>query len=386
MEGHLVELRGKRGGRVWYLVFDNPRERGAKRQQERVRIGSMPKNHALARKREILRKVDKGTWVRERRDLTVERFLTDWLEAIKYDLATNTHVRYTGLVKQHVIPRVGTLQLAKLTPQHLTRIYQAVRAEGLSPQTALHVHRALHTALNYGVKVTKDLSENVASRLKAPRVERRVSTSITPEKVRTLIEAARDTRLEVPVTLAALTGLRRGELLALKWAWVNLDQGSLFVAEALEHTRGHGVAFKAPKSRTSRRVLRLAPECVALLRAHKEAQDAVKAEASEAYTDLDLVFPNPDGAPWPPDSFSVKFGKLARTAGCQGFRLHDLRHSFATLVLADSVSIREVSEMLGHSNASLTLSTYCHAVPGVGQAAVNNLARNLLGAEGAASP
>src|SRR5580692_2896605 len=127
MKGHLVEHVGKRGGRVWYLVFDNPRERGAKRQQERVRIGSMPKTHALARKREILRKVDKGTWVRERRDLTVERFLTDWLDAIRYDLATNTHVRYTGLMKQHVIPRVGTVQLAKLTPQHLTQIYKAVR-------------------------------------------------------------------------------------------------------------------------------------------------------------------------------------------------------------------------------------------------------------------
>jgi integrase len=385
MKGHLIERRGKRGS-VWYLVFDTPRERGAKREQERVRLGSMPKNHALARKREILSKVDKGTWIKERRDLTVEQFLTSWLDAIEYDLATNTHVRYTGLMNQHVIPRVGNVQLAKLTPQHLTQIYQAVRGEGLSAQTTLHVHRALHTALNYGVKVTKDLSENVASRLKAPRVERRVSTSITPEKVRTLIEAARDTRLDVPVMLAALTGLRRGELLALKWATVNLDKGSLYVAEALEHTRGHGVAFKAPKSRTSRRVLPLAPECVVLLQAHKEAQDAVKANAGEAYTDLDLVFPNPDGAPWPPDSFSVQFGKLARTVGCQGFRLHDLRHAFATLMLADSVSIREVSDMLGHSSKSLTLSTYAHAMPGGSQAAVSNLARNLLGAKVGASP
>lgn len=120
----------------------------------------------------------------------------------------------------------------------------------------------------------------------------------------------------------------------------------------------------------------------------EEAQDAVETEAGEAYTDLDLVFPNPDGAPWPPDSFSVRFGKLARTAECVGFRLHDLRHAFATatLTLADGVSIGEVSDLLGHSSKSLTLSTYAHAMPGGGQAAVTNLARSLLGAEVAASP
>jgi integrase len=328
--------------------------------------------------RKILRKVDEGPWKPERRDVTVERFLTGWLEEIKDDLATNTHIRYTGLMKQHVIPRVGNVQLAKLTPQHLTGIYKAVRAEGLSPQTALHVHRALHTALNYGVKVTEDLSENVASRIDSPKVDRRLSASITPERVSTIITAAKGSRLEAPVTLAALTGLRRGELLALKWAWVNLDRGSLYVAEALEHTRGHGVAFKAPKSKTSRRVLPLAPECVTLLRAHKEAQDAIKAEASETYTDLDLVFPNPDGNPWPPDSFSVQFGKLARTAGCEGFRAHDLRHAFATLTLAEGTSVRDVSAMLGHSSASLTLSTYAHAMPATSRAAVSSLAQSLL--------
>jgi integrase len=125
-------------------------------------------------------------------------------------------------------------------------------------------------------------------------------------------------------------------------------------------------------------VLPLAPECVALLRAHKEAQDAIKAVASEAYTDLDLVFPNPDGNPWPPDSFSVRFGKLATLVGLKGFRLHDMRHAFATLTLADGASVREVSDLLGHSSKALTLSTYAHAMPGGGQAAVNNLARSLL--------
>jgi integrase len=383
MTGHIVQ-RGKGG--VWYLYFDEPRERGEKRKQQGIRLGTMPKTHALAKMRKILRKVDEGTWKPERRDITVQQLVTAWLDGSKNRLATNTHVRYTGLMTQHVIPSIGNMPVVKVEPRHLTKIMDAAQGAGLASQTVLHIHRALHTAFQYGVQVERVVTENVVSRIKPPRVERRLSTSITPERVSAILTAAQGSRLEVPVTLAALTGLRRGELLALKWAWVNLDQGSLFVAEALEHTRGHGVAFKAPKSRTSRRVLPIAPECVVLLRAHKEAQDAVKSNASEAYRDLDLVFPNPDGAPWPPDSFSVQFGKLARTAGCQGFRLHDLRHSFATLMLADSVSIREVSDMLGHSSKALTLSTYAHAMPGGGQAAVSNLARTLLTTGKVATP
>lgn len=385
MDGHLIEWRGKRGGRVWYLVFDAPRSRGAKREQQRVRIGSMPKNRAIAEKHKILAKVDEGTWVKESRDLTVEQFLKTWLETIKHGLATNTHSRYAALMKQHVIPYIGNLRLTKVTTKHLAQIYDAVASKGLSEQTALHVHRALHTAFRHAV-LEKALVENVASKVKAPRVDRRVNTSITPERVRALLSAAKGTRLEVPLTLAVLTGLRRGELLALRWGTVDLVRGSLYVAQAVEHTRGHGVKFKSPKSRTSRRVVPLAPECIELLRIHKEEQEAVRARADETYTHLDLVFPSHDGSPWLPDSFSVQFARLARAASCEGFRLHDLRHAFATLTLADGVSIREVSDLLGHSSKALTLSTYAHAMPGVGRAAVSNLAKNLLGAKGAGSP
>ncbi len=123
-----------------------------------------------------------------------------------------------------------------------------------------------------------------------------------------------------------------------------------------------------------------------LSRARWNPGRAVRAKAAEAYNNADLVFPNFDGSPGPPDSFSVQFGRLARATGCKGFRLHDLRHAFATLTLANGVSIREVSDLLGHSSKALTLSTYAHALPGVGRAAVSDLARSLLSAEVAASP
>jgi integrase len=201
------------------------------------------------------------------------------------------------------------------------------------------------------------------------------------DHVRALVEIARGTRLEVPVAITAVTGLRRGELLALRWANVDLERDSIFIAEALEQTRTFGVRFKAPKSKSSRRFIPLAPEASEILRSHRAVQEEARKRAP-FYVDNDLVFPNPDGTPWPPDSFTVQFGERAKLVGLKGFRFHDLRHAFASLTLADGRPIKEVQLLMGHSTANVTLNTYARAVEGLGRAAVNSLARSLLPSQG----
>ncbi len=114
------------------------------------------------------------------------------------------------------------------------------------------------------------------------------------------------------------------------------------------------------------------------MRSHKAQQEDEKALAGEAYTENDLVFPNPDGQPWPPDTFSMQFAKLAKSVGMQGFRFHDLRHAFASITLADGVSIKEVQTLMGHSSPVVTLSVYARSIEGLGRRAVNELARSLL--------
>jgi integrase len=200
---------------------------------------------------------------------------------------------------------------------------------------------------------------------------------MNPDKVRFLIEFSKGSRLEVPVALAAVTGLRRGELLALRWANVDLQRGSVFVAESLEQTK-MGVRFKAPKSKSSRRFIPLACEAVELLRGYRDAQEDAR-KCAPFYVDRDLVFCNPDGQPWPPDTFTVQFAQLAKNIGMKGFRFHDLRHAFASLTLADGTSIKEVQLLMGHSTANTTLSVYARAVEGLGRAAVAGLAKSLLG-------
>jgi integrase len=377
VEGHLYQ-RGK--SKIWYLLYDAPLSQGEKRNLRSVRIGKMSKSEADAKKREILSKVDKGL-VRERAaSMSVEQFLSSWLDATRDRLAPRTAERYASIVQLHVVPVVGNVNLAKLAPEHLRKVYRTAHDKGLSNQTCLHLHRALHTALQYGVREERILTENVASRVKAPAVEKREPTPMNREQIRFLIGAARDTRLEIPIALAAVTGLRRGELLAARWQHVDLDKGSLFVAESLEHSRSRNerVRFKAPKSKTSRRVIPLAPECVSLLRLHKVQQEEEKGLAGAAYTNNDLVFPNRDGQPWPPDTFSMQFAKLARSFGMRAFRFHDLRHAFASITLADGVSIKEVQALMGHSSPVVTLSVYARSIEGLGRQAVNALARSLL--------
>jgi integrase len=187
----------------------------------------------------------------------------------------------------------------------------------------------------------------------------------------------------VPIAVAALTGLRRGELLALQWQHIDLDKATLFVAASLEHSRAASrrIRFKGPKSKTSRRVIPLAPECVMLLRSHKEGQEKERDLAGDAHVDNDLVFPNADGTPWPPDTFTTQFSQLAKSVGMRGFRFHDLRHAFASLTLGDGVSIKEVQTLLGHSSPVVTLSVYARSIEGLGRQAVNELAKSLLSPE-----
>ncbi len=377
MEGHLYQ-RGK--SKIWYLLYDAPLSNDGRRNLRSVRIGKMSKSEADAKKREILSKVDKGMLHERASSTSVEQFLNSWLDATQERLAPRTAERYASIVRLHIVPIIGNVTLSNLEPEHLRKIYRTIHDKGLSKQTCLHVHRALHTALQYGVREERVLRENVADRVKAPAPDKRELTPMNRDQIRFLIAAAKGTRLEVPIALTAVTGLRRGELLALRWQHVDLDKGSVFVAESLEHSRdgSQRIRFKAPKSRTSRRVVPLAPECVTLLRLHKAQQEDEKAQASAAYTDDDLVFPTPGGQPWPPDTFSTQFAKLAKSVGIRGFRFHDLRHAFASITLADGVSIKEVQALMGHSSPVVTLSIYARSIEGLGRRAVNELARSLL--------
>lgn len=376
MKGYLHRI-----GKVWYTTVDLPRLRGERRRQKEIRLGAVSKSEAQTKERQVLREIEEQC-VFEAPDTTVEQLLNSWLShtaptAASQPISPKTHERYVSIVRNQLVPHLGTIPLSKLNPRHITEMQTILRQQGLSGTTCLHVHRVLHTALNFGVKNLRVVKSNAASAVRSPKASIR-RLDVDEQSIAMLLAATTGTRLEVPVMLAAMTGVRRGELLALRWQDVDFERKRLVVSRSLEETKAFGLRFKLPKSGRVR-VLPIADPLLAALNVHKTRQSADRRRLGAAYADHGLVFCNEDGSPWPPDTLTKQFGAIAKQVGMKGFRFHDVRHGFASISLKQGTSVKEVSELLGHSSPLITLSTYAHTMEGVARDAVNRLADSLVG-------
>jgi len=371
----------RKRGKVWYTTFDLPRTSEQPRRQKSIRLGEMSKAEAQRREREVLAEFGDTPHVDDS-TRTVGDLLDAWLKYVEPTskaqvISPNTYVRYASIVRLHLTPHLGDVVLNGLSPGRIAEAYTIVRGKGLSGRSCLHVHRVLHTAFEYGTKTLRWLKENPAASVKAPKVANRVS-HIDASMIPALLELTRETPFECPIALTATTGVRRGELLALRWSTsIDFERKRLVVSESLEETKMFGLRFKAPKSGKVR-VIPIADGMIPVLLAHRAKQNAEKLRRGRHYQDNDLVFCNPDGSPWPPDTLTKQFAELAKNLGVKGFRFHDLRHAFATLTLKNGTPVKEVSTLLGHSTESITLSTYAHVVEGVAREAVNALADDLM--------
>jgi integrase len=288
-----------------------------------------------------------------------------------------TALRYRQLLDLHVVPVIGSVKLAKLRPAHVQQVVDGASASGLAPRTVAGVYRTLHGALAQGVR-WQLLAVNAAAAVRPPRTERPKLHAADTAKVAKVLDAARGTRLYVPLAVAASTGLRRGELLALRWSEVDLDAGSLRVTASLQRS-GTDLAFLPPKTDRGRRTVGIPPATVALLRRYRKEQAERRLFLGEAWADLDLVIERGDGEPFPPDSLSRDWYRLVRRIGLPGLRLHDLRHAYATALLSAGVHPKVASEALGHSSVSLTMDTYQHLMP-IMQDAATRAIEEALGA------
>jgi integrase len=294
---------------------------------------------------------------------TLEAWLTHWLDTIAAPrLRPSTLATYRGYVRNRVVPKVGRHRLDRLQPEHLETLYAQLAADGLAPASILQIHRIVSRALKVAMQRGK-IRRNVAALVQPPSVCREEVRPLTADQARAVLTAAQGCRNAARWSVALALGLRQGEALGLAWEAVDLDTATLTVRQALQRQPGGGLVLVPPKSRAGRRTIPMPNQLVEALRAHRVTQATERLAAGSMWTDSGMVFTGPTGKPVDPRADHREWQRLLLKAGVPAARLHDARHTAATLLLAQGVPARVVMELLGHSQITLTLGTYTHVVP-----------------------
>jgi integrase len=357
-QGHIRQ----RGKQSWELKFDLGRDPTTGKRLSRHVTFKGTKREAQAELNRLLNRRNEGTYI-DPTKMTVAEYLEHWLTVdIERRVARKTAVRHRQLVERQIAPRIGQMPVRQLTPTHIEAFEAQLQrdghvkgrkaGQGLAAQTVLHVHRTLSQALAHAVRAGV-LFKNPAEQVKPPRPQRREIAILSKPEVATLLRAAESSSLFLPVLVAVTTGMRRGELLGLRWSDIDLKAARLTVNQSLERLKGE-TTFKSPKTQGSRRTITLPALTVEALKEHRAAHPRIGAG--------ELVFSH-DGIPWDPDSLTKAFDRLIEATGVRRITFHGLRHTHISHQLMDGVHVKVVSERAGHANVSITLSVYAAFIP-----------------------
>jgi integrase len=306
-------------------------------------------------------------------EMSVGEFLELWLAHMRERVRATTYEGYECLLRWHVPAELRASPLAELRPLALQRTYADLLVERderrrLSSGTVLNLHLVLTQALGQAVR-WQLLTTNPAAGAQPPRPMRSQPISVSPELLDRLLQATAGTPLELPAAIAAATGMRRGEILALRWSGMSSDYSSAYVNASLQTTR-QGLVFERPKTARSRRAVALPAFLRPFLERERLAQPLARERLGPKWHENDLVVAREDGSPVNPDSLSSAWRRLLRKHDLPPVRFHDLRHAHATLMLLQGVHPKVVSERLGHASVGITLDTYSHVLPSLQSQAV----------------
>jgi integrase len=325
------------------------------------------KQDAVKKKNEALRELEQGTLATGKQQKLGE-YLQDWLENVhKSRLRISTYVNYKKQVG-YVVTELGEVWLQKLTPQHVQAFYAKKLGEGLSSKVVHDIHGVLHLALNNAVRWNM-VSRNVCDFVTPPRIVSREVVPLSVEQARVLVKHVQGHRLEVLLAMAVVTGMRRGELLALRWSDIDVDRKCLLVLHSVNFIAGYGYVEGKPKTAAGKRIISLPEFLLDMLKVQRDRQSALR-ETAKNWQDHDLVFSNLSGGYMHPNHMGELFRQILRAAGLPEIHFHDLRHSAASILLCMGVNIKVIQALLGHSDISITLRTYSHLLPSMQQEAV----------------
>lgn len=290
-------------------------------------------------------------------------FLEQWLTAVRPSLRPSTYASYEGVARLHLGPEIGGITLDKLRVEHVAGLVARKQAsQHLSPRSVRYVLLILRIALNKAMRWGL-VARNAAMLVDGPRIEHKDVRVLSPEETRRLLEAAHGDPVEGLVVLAVSTGVRLGEALGLRWSNVDLDRRQLRIDKSLRRVTGQGQVLSETKTRRSRRTIAVPVMTADVLRRQRSQQANQRRAAGKDWCDGDFVFTTSLGHPMDARNVGRMFRRVLRKARLPRMRFHDLRHSCASLLLAQGVSPRVVMETLGHSRISVTMDTYTHVMP-----------------------
>jgi integrase len=353
----------RRGKSSWRVKFDVGTDAVSGERRTRyvtIRGKRQDAERELAR---FLNEAHNGTLI-EPSKITVAEYLRTWLNNA-HELSPKTAERYRQLAEQQIIPQLGAVQLQKLKTSQVQDWHGLIMKAGgkdgraLSARTVGHAHRVLHRALQRAVE-NETLSRNVASVIRPPNVEAQEVEILSADEIRSVLAKLEGHALRPIVALALATGMRRGELLALRWEDLDLDGAKVRIERSLEETAA-GLRFKAPKTKHGRRMISLPTSAVEALRIHRFKQLELRIALGQGKPDADvLVFSTIEGAPLSPDNLSRDWRRVVAAMHMPRVKFHSLRHSHASALIASGLDVLTVSRRLGHGSPVVTLNTYAH--------------------------
>ncbi|HLG87046.1 MAG TPA: site-specific integrase [Alphaproteobacteria bacterium] len=380
----------QRSPRSWEIKFDAGVDPKTGKRLTRFTTVRGTKKDALEALAKYRNQRTEGTLLEPKR-ITLAAFLELWLTGQQHRVSAKTWQRYAEIARKHLIPALGAHPLSKLTPLHLETYYNETVTKPrkrtkrggaidelapLSAHTVRHHHRVLSQALKQAVRL-RLLAFNPANNVNPPRPLHKEMRILDHAQTGVLLKAAKGSPIELVVLIAVTTGMRRGEILGMRWKDLNLEARTLSVAQTLEEvrdetTRKMRLTFKAPKTDRSRRTITLPEMTAEALRLHRVEQAKQRLRAGAAYDNADLVCCDELGAPLRPHYITQAFAKMA--AGLKlPVRFHDLRHTHISHLLAAGVHPKVASERAGHASVSITLDVYSHLIPGMQEDAANKI-------------
>lgn len=355
----------------WTIILDIGREPATGKRRQQTETVRGPKRAAEKRLAELIYEVDNGVYIKPAK-VTLRDFFERWLrDYAAHRVRATTLEGYRWRAKS-ITASLGNIRLADLHPEHIQRYYTEKLTSGAAASTVVKHHNLIRQALATAVR-WKLIATNVAELVDPPRKTFKEMRALTPDEIQLLLDSCQGTPWHTIFHTLIWTGLRRSELLGLRWKDVDTLLASLRVTQVLHQLGDRTFVYTEPKTAKGRRAVSLTPASCLMLQSQNERQEHEAALLGIPFTGDTLVFSHPDGSPRRPDTLTKAFRRYSRQAGLTGVRLHDLRHTHASLLLKLNVNPKIVSDRLGHASIQITMDVYSHLMPGMQEAAVAGL-------------